>query len=49
MAPRHLEHGHDPRDIAKRLKQGPRISYLRDITRLGVPFELDPERLEQEQ
>jgi len=26
----------------------PRISYLRDITRLGVPFELDPERLEQE-
>jgi VIT1/CCC1 family predicted Fe2+/Mn2+ transporter len=36
MDPRHLEHGHNPRDIAKRLKQGPRISYLRDWVYGGI-------------
>jgi len=36
MNPRHLEHGHDPRDIAKRLRQGPRISYLRDWVYGGI-------------
>ena len=36
MDPRHLEHGHDPRDIAKRLKKGPRISYLRDWVYGGI-------------
>jgi VIT1/CCC1 family predicted Fe2+/Mn2+ transporter len=36
MDPRHLEHGHDPRDIARRLKQGPRISYLRDWVYGGI-------------
>jgi VIT1/CCC1 family predicted Fe2+/Mn2+ transporter len=36
MDPRHLEHGHNPRDIAKRLQQGPRISYLRDWVYGGI-------------
>jgi len=36
MDPRHLEHGHDPRDIAMRLRQGPRISYLRDWVYGGI-------------
>jgi VIT1/CCC1 family predicted Fe2+/Mn2+ transporter len=36
MDPRHLEHGHHPRDIAKRLKEGPRISYLRDWVYGGI-------------
>lgn len=36
MDPRHLEHGHDPRDIATRLKKGPRISYLRDWVYGGI-------------
>jgi VIT1/CCC1 family predicted Fe2+/Mn2+ transporter len=36
MDPRHLEHGHNPRDIAKRLKQGPRVSYLRDWVYGGI-------------
>ncbi len=36
MDPRHLEHGHHPRDIAKRLKQGPRVSYLRDWVYGGI-------------
>jgi VIT1/CCC1 family predicted Fe2+/Mn2+ transporter len=34
--PRHLEHSHNPRDIAKRLKAGPRISYLRDWVYGGI-------------
>jgi len=36
MDPRHLEHGHNPRDIAKRLKHGPRVSYLRDWVYGGI-------------
>jgi|SRR6266511_3093111 len=36
MDPRHLEHGHHPRDIAKRLQQGPRVSYLRDWVYGGI-------------
>jgi len=36
MDPRHLEHGHHPRDIARRLQQGPRISYLRDWVYGGI-------------
>ncbi len=36
MDPRHLEHGHNPRDIAKRLQQGPRVSYLRDWVYGGI-------------
>jgi VIT1/CCC1 family predicted Fe2+/Mn2+ transporter len=36
MDPRHLEHGHAPRDIAKRLQQGPRVSYLRDWVYGGI-------------
>ncbi len=36
MDPRHLEHGHHPRDIAKRLQDGPRISYLRDWVYGGI-------------
>jgi vacuolar iron transporter family protein len=36
MDPRHLEHGHHPRDIAKRLLQGPRVSYLRDWVYGGI-------------
>jgi VIT1/CCC1 family predicted Fe2+/Mn2+ transporter len=36
MDPRHLEHGHSPRDIAKRLEQGPRVSYLRDWVYGGI-------------
>jgi VIT1/CCC1 family predicted Fe2+/Mn2+ transporter len=34
--PRHLEHGHHPREIAKRLEQGPRVSYLRDWVYGGI-------------
>jgi VIT1/CCC1 family predicted Fe2+/Mn2+ transporter len=36
MDPRHLEHGHNPRDIAKRLEQGPHVSYLRDWVYGGI-------------
>jgi VIT1/CCC1 family predicted Fe2+/Mn2+ transporter len=36
MDPRHLEHGHHPRDIAKRLEEGPRVSYLRDWVYGGI-------------
>jgi len=36
MDPRHLEHGHDPRDIARRLKRGPHVSYLRDWVYGGI-------------
>ncbi len=36
MDPRHLEHGHNPREIAKRLKEGPRVSYLRDWVYGGI-------------
>jgi VIT1/CCC1 family predicted Fe2+/Mn2+ transporter len=31
-----LEHSHDPKDIAKRLKDGPRVSYLRDWVYGGI-------------
>jgi vacuolar iron transporter family protein len=33
---RHLEHGHHPGEIAKRLKRGPRVSYLRDWVYGGI-------------
>jgi vacuolar iron transporter family protein len=33
---RHLEHGHHPREIARRLKEGPRVSYLRDWVYGGI-------------
>src|SRR3990172_7174180 len=33
---RHLEHGHHPGEIAKRLEQGPRASYLRDWVYGGI-------------
>ena len=33
---RHLEHGHHPREIARRLKRGPRASYLRDWVYGGI-------------
>jgi VIT1/CCC1 family predicted Fe2+/Mn2+ transporter len=33
---RHLEHSHRPRDIARRLRQGPRPSYLRDWVYGGI-------------
>lgn len=36
MDPRHLEHGHQPFEIAKRLREGPRISYLRDWVYGGI-------------
>jgi hypothetical protein len=36
MDPRHLEQGHNPRDIAKRLKKGPRVRYLRDWVYGGI-------------
>ena len=36
MDPRHLEHGHRPSEIAKRLKDGPRVSYLRDWVYGGI-------------
>jgi VIT1/CCC1 family predicted Fe2+/Mn2+ transporter len=36
MDPRHLEHGHHPQEIAKRLKQGPKASYLRDWVYGGI-------------
>jgi VIT1/CCC1 family predicted Fe2+/Mn2+ transporter len=36
LDPRHLEHGHNPREIAKRLKEGPRVSYLRDWVYGGI-------------
>jgi VIT1/CCC1 family predicted Fe2+/Mn2+ transporter len=34
--PRHLEHGHNPRDIARRLRHGPHVSYLRDWVYGGI-------------
>jgi len=34
--PRHLEHGHHPREIAKRLAAGPRVSYIRDWVYGGI-------------
>ncbi|MGA8691752.1 MAG: VIT1/CCC1 transporter family protein [Methyloceanibacter sp.] len=36
MSPRHLEHGHHPREIAKRLEEGPKASYLRDWVYGGI-------------
>lgn len=36
MDPRHLEHGHHPREIAKRLEAGPKVSYLRDWVYGGI-------------
>jgi vacuolar iron transporter family protein len=33
---RHLEHGHHPREIARRLKEGPRARYLRDWVYGGI-------------
>ena len=36
MDPRHLEHDHHPREIAKRLQDGPRVSYLRDWVYGGI-------------
>ncbi len=36
MDPRHLEHGHNPRDIARRLRHGPHVSYLRDWVYGGI-------------
>jgi vacuolar iron transporter family protein len=36
MDPRHLEHGHNPRDIARRLRRGPHVSYLRDWVYGGI-------------
>ncbi len=36
MDPRHLEHGHHPREIAQRLEEGPRVSYLRDLVYGGI-------------
>ena len=36
MDPRHLEHGHHPHEIAKRLELGPRVSYLRDWVYGGI-------------
>jgi vacuolar iron transporter family protein len=36
MDPRHLEHGHHPREIARRLEAGPRVSYLRDWVYGGI-------------
>ena len=35
MPPR-LEHGHQPSEIAKRLRDGPRVSYLRDWVYGGI-------------
>jgi VIT1/CCC1 family predicted Fe2+/Mn2+ transporter len=34
--PRHLEHDHHPREIAKRLAEGPRVSYIRDWVYGGI-------------
>jgi hypothetical protein len=36
MNPRHFEQGHNPRDIAKRLREGPHINYLRDWVYGGI-------------
>jgi vacuolar iron transporter family protein len=36
LGPRDLEHGHHPRDIAKRLQEGPKASYLRDWVYGGI-------------
>jgi len=33
---RHLEHGHHPGEIARRLEKGPRVSYLRDWVYGGI-------------
>ena len=34
--PHRLEHGHQPSEIAKRLRDGPRVSYLRDWVYGGI-------------
>jgi VIT1/CCC1 family predicted Fe2+/Mn2+ transporter len=36
MDPRHLEHGHHPHEIARRLREGPKASYLRDWVYGGI-------------
>lgn len=36
MAPTGLDHGHEPHEIAKRLSDGPRVSYLRDWVYGGI-------------
>lgn len=36
VTPPYLEHGHEPHEIAKRLEDGPRISYLRDWVYGGI-------------
>jgi VIT1/CCC1 family predicted Fe2+/Mn2+ transporter len=36
MQDRHLEHSHDPKQIAERLKRGPSVSYLRDWVYGGI-------------
>jgi VIT1/CCC1 family predicted Fe2+/Mn2+ transporter len=36
LDPRHLEHGHQPAEIARRLKEGPKASYLRDWVYGGI-------------
>ena len=36
MAPAKLEHGHEPHEIAERLSDGPRVSYLRDWVYGGI-------------
>jgi len=36
VAPIDLDHGHEPHEIAKRLSDGPRISYLRDWVYGGI-------------
>jgi VIT1/CCC1 family predicted Fe2+/Mn2+ transporter len=36
MDPRHLEHDHHPREIAKRLRAGPKARYLRDWVYGGI-------------
>jgi vacuolar iron transporter family protein len=33
---RHLEHGHHPSEIARRLEKGPKVSYLRDWVYGGI-------------
>ena len=36
MDPRHLEHSHHPAEIAHRLAEGPKASYLRDWVYGGI-------------
>jgi vacuolar iron transporter family protein len=36
MDPRYLEHGHHPHEIAERLEEGPKASYLRDLVYGGI-------------